>query len=81
MSIQDSLLRQQIEKVSHSRRGKRLLGKNTPRNMAEFRRTVPYRYATYLPYWKNGTKAPWWKNPKPGLTTSGGRAPYSAGSR
>jgi hypothetical protein len=50
MSIQESLLRQQIERVSHSRLGQKIMGKNIPRNLAEFRRMVPLtRYTDYLP--------------------------------
>jgi hypothetical protein len=50
MSIQESLLRQQIEKVSQSRLGKKIMGKYAPSNMAEFRRLVPLtRYVDYLP--------------------------------
>ncbi len=50
MSIQESLLRQQITKVSLSRLGQKIMGQDTPRNMAEFRRMVPLtRYQDYLP--------------------------------
>ena len=50
MSIQESLLRQQIEKVSHSGLGQKIMGKYAPANMAEFRRLVPLtRYIDYLP--------------------------------
>jgi hypothetical protein len=50
MSIQESLLRQQIDKISHSRIGQKIMGRAMPINLTEFRRMVPLtRYEDYLP--------------------------------
>jgi hypothetical protein len=50
MSIQESLLLQQIENAGHSRLGQKIMGRNTPRTLAEFRRSVPLtRYEDYMP--------------------------------
>ena len=50
MSIQESLLLQQIGKMAGSRLGQKIMGRNIPQNMNEFRRLVPLtRYEDYLP--------------------------------
>jgi hypothetical protein len=50
MSIQESLLLQEIELVSHSSLGQKIMGKNKPTTLADFRRAVPLtRYEDYLP--------------------------------
>ncbi len=55
MSIQESLLDQQIEKISHSRLGRKIIGREVPRNINEFRRLVPLtRYEDYLPELEKG---------------------------
>jgi hypothetical protein len=50
MSVQESLLLQQLEKVTHSFLGKRLIGNKTPASIDEFRHLVPLtNYKDYLP--------------------------------
>jgi hypothetical protein len=49
MSIQESLLLQQLEKVAHCPLGKKLIGGRTPANIEEFRHLVPLTsYEDYL---------------------------------
>jgi hypothetical protein len=50
MSIQESLLLQQLEKVARCPLGKRLIGSRTPTSIEEFRNLVPLTtYEDYLP--------------------------------
>jgi hypothetical protein len=50
MSIQESLLMQQIEKMSQCRLGRKILRNKVPQNLNEFRRLVPLtQYGDYLP--------------------------------
>jgi hypothetical protein len=50
MSIQESLLLQQVEKVARSRLGKKLMGCRVPASLAEYRHAVPLTtYEDYLP--------------------------------
>jgi len=50
MSIQESLLLQQLEQVAHCSLGKKLIGNKSPASIEEFRRLVPLTtYADYLP--------------------------------
>jgi hypothetical protein len=73
MSIQESLLRQQIENVSHSRLGQKIMGKKSPRNLAEFRRMVPLTcYEDYLPELEVGDEAALVEKPVNWAYTSGG---------
>jgi hypothetical protein len=73
MSIQESLLKQQIEKVGHSRLGQKIMGKNLPRDMVEFRRHVPLtRYADYLPELENHDESSLAEKPAVWAHTSGG---------
>jgi hypothetical protein len=75
MSIQESLLRQQIERISNSRLGQKIMGKNIPRNMAEFRRLVPLtRYEDYLPELETRDEAALVEKPVSWAHTSGGGA-------
>jgi len=54
MLIQERLLLEQIELLSKSEIGKRLLGEKPPSSVAEFRRTIPFTtYAVYQPYLKD----------------------------
>ena len=55
MSIQESLLLQQLERVARCPLGKRLLGTRTPASVAEYRHTVPLTtYEDYLPELDSG---------------------------
>ena len=50
MSIQESLLMQQLSQITNCSLGRRLLGKRTPVSLEEFRRIVPLTtYKDYLP--------------------------------
>jgi hypothetical protein len=50
LSIQESLLLQQLSQISNCSLGRRLLGKRSPVNVEEFRRIVPLTtYKDYLP--------------------------------
>lgn len=54
MHIQERLLLEQIDLLSKSEIGKRLLGEKPPASVAEFRRTVPFTtYADYQPFLKD----------------------------
>jgi hypothetical protein len=77
MSIQESLLRQQIEKVSHSGLGQKIMGKYAPSNMAEFRRLVPLtRYIDYLPELDVRDESSLTENQYTWAHTSGGGAQF-----
>jgi hypothetical protein len=55
MSIQESLLSQQLERLSHSRLGHKLLGNKTRMSTQEFRKLVPLTdYDDYLPEFNPG---------------------------
>ena len=50
MSIQEALLRQQLEQVAGCSLGRKLIGEKTPRSVEEFRHSVPL--TTYEDYTK-----------------------------
>ncbi len=73
MSIQESLLRQQVEMASHSRLGQKIMGRQVPRNMMDFRRMVPItRYADYLPELEDKNESSLVEKPYIWAHTSGG---------
>lgn len=77
MSIQESLLRQQIDCVAHSRLGQKIMGRNIPRNIAEFRRMVPLtRYADYLPELEQRDESSLTGKPYTWAHTSGGGSAF-----
>ncbi len=77
MSIQESLLIQQIEKVSHSRLGQKIIGRNIPRNVNEFRRFVPLtRYEDYIPELDRCDDTALCEKPYTWAHTSGGAITY-----
>jgi hypothetical protein len=54
ISIQESLLLQQVEKMSHCRLGQKIMGRRVPLSVNEFRRFVPLtKYEDYLPELEN----------------------------
>lgn len=73
ISIQESLLLQQLEKVSQCSLGRQIMGRHVPRSMAEFRRSVPLtRYADYLPALDKQDEAALPEKPCTWAHTSGG---------
>ncbi len=73
LSIQESLLLQQIKKVSHSHIGQKIMGRNTPRNLDEFRQFVPLtRYEDYIPELENRDESALPEKPLVWAHTSGG---------
>jgi len=83
MSIQESLLMQQIEKVSQCPLGKKLIGGKVPQSVDEFRRSVPLTtYEDYLPEVEPGNEDCLPQKPYAWAYTSGAsgtsrRAPYT----
>lgn len=73
MSIQESLLLQQIKKVGDSRLGKKIMGRNVPQTLNEFRRLVPLtKYEDYLPELEQHDEAALSEKPITWAHTSGG---------
>lgn len=71
--IQESLLMQQINKISESRLGQKIMGTKTPRNLVEFRNLVPLtRYEDYLPELENKDETCLADKPVDWAHTSGG---------
>ncbi len=57
MEIQQALLLPQLQRITHCRLGRRLIGKNIPASVDEFRNSVPLtRYDDYLPDLKQGNE-------------------------
>jgi hypothetical protein len=83
MSIQQSLLLQQIEKAARSPLGKKLMGHRVPASVEEFRRLVPLTgYEDYLPELDPGDAAALPEEPYVWAQTSGAgggyrRVPYT----
>ncbi|OGO23606.1 MAG: hypothetical protein A2144_14305 [Chloroflexi bacterium RBG_16_50_9] len=83
MSIQESLLLQQLEKVTPSLLGKKLIGHKTPASIEEFRHLVPLTtYQDYLPELEPGNESALPEQPHVWAHTSGAsgtfrRAPYT----
>ncbi|MBN1190200.1 MAG: GH3 auxin-responsive promoter family protein [Dehalococcoidales bacterium] len=77
ISIQESLLMQQIEKVSLCKLGQKIMGRNIPRNVKEFRRFVPLtRYEDYLPELDMCDESALVEKPYTWAHTSGGSIAY-----
>ncbi len=73
MSIQESLLLQQIKKATASRLGQKIMGHNAPQNLSEFRRLVPLtKYEDYLPELEQHDEAALPEKPITWAHTSGG---------
>ena len=73
MSIQESLLLQQIGKMAGCRLGQKIMGRNTPQNLSEFRRLVPLtKYEDYLPELDQKDESALAEKPAAWAHTSGG---------
>ncbi|MCK4274851.1 MAG: GH3 auxin-responsive promoter family protein, partial [Dehalococcoidales bacterium] len=83
MSIQESLLLQQLEKVARCPLGKRLIGNRTPASVEEYRQMVPLTtYEDYLPELDPGDVPSLPEEPHVWASTSGAaggcrRVPYT----
>jgi hypothetical protein len=83
MSIQESLLLQQVEKAVHCPLGRKLIGTRTPASVAEYRRLVPLTtYDDYLPELDPGDGMALPEKPYVWASTSGAaggcrRVPYT----
>ncbi len=83
MSIQESLLLQQLEKVARCPLGKRLIGNRTPASVEEYRQMVPLTtYEDYLPELDPGDMPSLPEEPHVWASTSGAaggcrRVPYT----
>lgn len=83
MSIQESLLLQQLEKVAGCPLGRRLIGNRTPASVDEYRHLVPLTtYADYLPELDPGDEPSLPEEPHVWASTSGAaggcrRVPYT----
>jgi hypothetical protein len=72
-SIQESLLLQQVEKMSGCKLGQKIMGKRVPRSVDEFRRFVPLtKYEDYLPELENKNEDCLPEKPFAWAHTSGG---------
>jgi hypothetical protein len=77
MSIQESLLTQQIQKMSRCKLGQKIMGRNIPQKMNEFRRYVPLtRYEDYLPELDRCDESALYEKPYTWAHTSGGSITY-----
>ena len=83
MSIQEALLRQQLEQVAGCSLGRKLVGEKTPRSVEEFRHSVPLTaYEDYTPELVPGIEDSLPEKPHVWAYTSGAggcdkRAPYT----
>jgi len=83
MSIQESLLLQQLERVASGSLGRKLIGKNIPKSIGEFRHMVPLtKYEDYLPELELRDESALTEKPYAWAHTSGvsgsfKRAPYT----
>jgi hypothetical protein len=77
MAIQESLLTQQIEKMSRCRLGRKIMGRNIPGSLQEFRRYVPLTvYKDYLPELDMCDESALYEKPETWTHTSGGSISY-----
>lgn len=77
LTIQEHLLLEQIELVSGTHLGRRLLRDHLPRSVSEFRATVPLTtYSHYAPFLRPGSQEALVQGPLAWMQTTGAQADY-----